>query len=318
MTITKLLTYLAVLAAALQPAATHAALPDPVRAMIEAAIATGDKAKVAAVVEIAKQTNPADIAEIDSLNSEFRQQVASREAAEKARKEEQIRTAGVLDNWHGKGQIGAFQSSGNSHDVGVSLALNLDRKGIDWQHKLTATIDYQRSNGRTSRERYLFAYEPRYNIRPDLFTFGLAQFERDTIQGFASRYALSGGLGYNVISTPDLKLSAKAGPVFRRTELVDGDSEDHLGGLAGLDFDWKITPRLTFTQNANMVAESGGSATLIVDSDNTTLALNSGLEAKISDRLSTRLSYALTYDSNPPPQGVTTDTMTRFTMVYGF
>jgi putative salt-induced outer membrane protein len=67
-----------------------------------------------------------------------------------------------------------------------------------------------------------------------------------------------------------------------------------------------------------MVAETGGTATLIVDSDNTTLALNSGLEAKISDRLSTRLSYTLNYDSNPPPQGVTTDTMTRFTMVYGF
>ena len=81
---------------------------------------------------------------------------------------------------------------------------------------------------------------------------------------------------------------------------------------------WKITPRLIFTQNANMVAETAGSATLIVESDNTTLALNSGLEAKISDRLSTRLSYALSYDSNPPPQGVSTDSMTRFTMVYGF
>ena len=80
--------------------------------------------------------------------------------------------------------------------------------------------------------------------------------------------------------------------------------------------EWKAA--FTFTQNANMVAETGGNATLIVDSDNTTLALNSGLEAKISDRLSTRLSYALNYDSNPPPQGVSTDTMTRFTMVYGF
>jgi putative salt-induced outer membrane protein len=308
----------AALGFALVPGAARAALPEPVRAMIEAAIATGDKAKVATVVEIARQTNPADAAEIDALDGAFRQQVASREAAEKARKEEQIRTAGLLDNWHGKGQIGAFQSTGNSHDIGVSLALNLDRKGIDWQHKLTATIDYQRSNGRTSRERYLFAYEPRYRISPDLFTFGLAQFERDTIQGFASRYSVSGGLGYNVISTSRLKLSAKAGPVFRRTELVDGSTEARLGGLAGFDFDWKITPRLTFTQNASMVAETGGSATLIVDADNTTLALNSGLEAKISDRLSTRLSYALNYDSNPPPQGVATDTMTRFTLVYGF
>jgi putative salt-induced outer membrane protein len=318
MTIAKPIVCGVVLFAALQASAARAVLPDPVRAMIEAAIATGDKAKVAAVVEIAKATNPADVAEIDGLNGAFRTQVAAREAAEKARKEEAVRTAGLFENGHGKAQIGAFQSSGNRHDVGVSLALNLDRKGIDWQHKLTATMDYQRSNGRTSRERYLFAYEPRVRVSSDLFTFGLAQFERDTIQGFASRYSLSGGLGYNVIATPDLKLSAKAGPVFRRTELVGSDAEARLGGLAGFDFDWKISPRLTFTQNANMVAETGGAATLIVDSDNTTLALNSGLEAKISDRLSTRLSYALNYDSNPPPQGVSTDTMTRFTMVYGF
>lgn len=308
----------AVLVALLQPAKAEAALPEPVRAMIEAAIATGDKGKVATVVEIARQTNPQDAAEIDALDAAFRERLAAADAAEKARKEEEIRTAGVLENWHGKGQVGAFQSSGNSHDVGVSLALNLDRQGIDWQHKLAATVDYQRSNGRTSRERYLFSYEPRYRVSPDLFTFGLAQYERDPIQGFAARYSLSGGLGYDVVATPSVKLSAKAGPVFRRTELVGGASEDHLGGLAGFDFDWKINPRLTFTQNANMVAETGGNATLIVDSDSTTLALNSGLEAKISDRLSTRLSYALNYDSNPPPQGVSTDTMTRFTMVYGF
>ena len=35
-----------------------ASLPDPVRAMIEAAIATGDPNKVKTVVDIAKQTHP--------------------------------------------------------------------------------------------------------------------------------------------------------------------------------------------------------------------------------------------------------------------
>lgn len=317
MTVAKPLVCAAMLSA-LMPAAAHAALPDPVKAMIEAAIATGDKAKVAAVVEAAKATNPGDTAEIDALDQAFQEHLAEATAAEKARKEEEIRTAGLLENWHGRGQIGAFQSTGNSHDIGVSLALDLQRHGIDWQHKLTATIDYQRSAGTTSRERYLFAYEPRYNINPDLFSYGLAQYERDRIQGFGARYSLSGGLGYNVIASPDLKLSAKAGPAFRRTELLDGTAQDHLGGLAGVDFDWKINKRLTFTQNANMVAETGSRATVIIDSSNTTLALNSGLEAKISDRLSTRLSYSLNYDSNPPTTGVSTDTMTRFTMVYGF
>jgi putative salt-induced outer membrane protein len=304
------------LAACAAPASAE--LPDPVRAMIDAAIATGDAAQVKTVVDLAKQTNPDDVAEIDALDAGFQAQLAERVAAEQARKEEEIRTAGLFENWSGKGQVGAFQSSGNSDDAGVSLALNLDRKGIDWQHKLRANMDYRRSNGRTSREQYLLAYEPRFNINPDLFAYSLAQYERNRIQGFLGRYSVSGGFGYNVIDTPSLDLSIKAGPAFRRSEFVDGTSEDRLGGLAGLDFDWRITDRLTFTQDSNMIAETGGSATVIVDSSRTTLALVTGLEAKMTDRLTTRLSYAVDYDSNPPAEAVSTDTLTRFTLVYGF
>ena len=51
------------------PAAAE--LPQPVRAMIDAAIATGDAAKVATVLELARQTNPAETAEIDALASEI-------------------------------------------------------------------------------------------------------------------------------------------------------------------------------------------------------------------------------------------------------
>ena len=50
------------------------------RKMIDAAVATGDKAKVAAVVEIAKQTNPDDTAEIDALDAAFKAQLAESEA----------------------------------------------------------------------------------------------------------------------------------------------------------------------------------------------------------------------------------------------
>jgi putative salt-induced outer membrane protein len=305
-----------VLAACTQPAAAE--LPQPVQAMIEAAIATGDAAKVRTVVDLAKQTNPDDVAEVDALHGAFTAGQREIAAAEKARKEEDIRTAGVFENWSGSGQVGAFQSSGNSDDAGVSLALDLNRRGIDWQHKLRSSIDYRRSNGRTSREQYLFAYEPRVRISPDLFAYSLAQYERNRLQGFLGRYSMSGGLGYDVIDTPSLDLSIKAGPAFRRTAFVGGASEDRLGGLAGLDFDWRITDRLTFTQDSNMIAETGGSATVIVDSSRTTLNLITGLEAKMTDRLTTRLSYAVDYDSSRPALAATTDTLTRFTLVYGF
>lgn len=300
------------------PVAARAELPEPVRAMIDAAIATGDKQKVATVVDLAKQAYPQDAAEIDAIQHDFQQQQRELAAAAKARKEEELRTAGIFENWSGKGQVGFSQSSGNSNNLGVNLALGLERKGIDWSHRIKATTDIQRNNGRTNREQFLLSYEPRYVIGEDLFTYGLAQFERDRFQGFSGRYAVSGGVGYRVIDKPSVDLSIQAGPAFRRTEFTDGTTSNSIGGLAAIDFDWRITDTLTFTQDTNVVAESGSRALVIVDSSNTSLALTTGLEAIIAKGLSTRMSYAIEYDSNPPPGKVSTDKQTRFTLVYGF
>ncbi len=299
-----------------QPA--QAELPAPVRAMIDAAIETGDAGKVATVVELARKTNPDDAAEIDALYQAFLAHRRELAAAQAKEKELALRNAGLLDNWKGRGEIGAFQSTGNSENVGLTVGLSLQRTGIDWQHRLRSTIDYQRSNGRTSREQYLVAYEPRYTVNGDLFAYALAQFEKDRFQGFTSRVSASGGFGYHVVDTQALDLSLKAGPAWRRTDLIGGATEDNFGALAGLDFDWRILPKLTLTQDTDLVAESAGAATAIITSASTSVLLVTGLEATITDGLTTRLSYTVDYNSNPPPGAVSTDTLTRFTLVYGF
>ena len=312
------LSLFAALAALSLAAPAAASLPDPVRAMIEAAIATGNKDKIAAVVEAAKATNPDEHAEIDALHGAFLdEQKAAAELAARE-KEAAIRTAGVFERWSGKGEIGAYRSSGNSTNEGLTAGLSLDRKGIDWSHKLRGRMDYQRANGRTSREQYFAAYEPRYEINRRLFAYGLAQYEKDRIQGFTGRYAVSGGVGYHVIDADALDLSLKLGPAYRVTDYVTGETDSRIAGLLGADFDWRISDRLTFTQDSNMVAETGGEATLFVDSRNTTLNLLTGLEAKVSNRLTTRLSYQIDYNSDPPAGAVKTDTLSRFTLVYGF
>ena len=297
----------------------HAHLDDPVRAMIDAAIATGDAKKVAVVIEIARQTNPDHIEEIDALYTAFRADQAKQTRLAAKRREKEIRSAGLFERWSGEGQIGGSHSSGNSDTLGLNAAVKLKREGIDWSHRLSVTTDYQRSGGRTRREQYLAAYEPRYQINNRLFGYGLAQWERDPVQGFAARYALSGGIGYKVLDRGSLDLSVKAGPALRRTVLIDdGGTDTRLAALFGLDFDWEIIDGLTLTQDTNMVAEAGGSATVIVDSRNTTLNLLTGIQAKVSDNLSTRFSYQIEYDSNPPPGAVSTDTTSRFSLVYGF
>jgi putative salt-induced outer membrane protein len=243
--------------------------------MVEAAIASGKEETVAAVIAIARQTNPDDADELDAIQEAFDKRQQELAAKDAEARQVAIRSAGLFERWSGKGQIGAFQSSGNSSNVGVSLALALTRDG-------------------------------------------LAQYESDRFQGYSSRYSASGGLGYRVIDKSDLQLSVKAGPAWRQTDFVDGRIESKLAALIGMDFDWAITDRISLTQDTNMVADAGGSATAIIDSANTSLNLVTGMEAKISDALTTRLSYTLEYDSNPPAGSVSTDTLTRFTLVYGF
>ncbi|MAL00375.1 MAG: hypothetical protein CL803_01880 [Citromicrobium sp.] len=298
------------------PAAAQ--IPPDVQAMIDAAMATGDAKKIETVIELAKQTQPDSADEIEAIAGAWREERAEAQRLAEAKKQEEIREAGLFDMWSGEGQVGAFLSTGNSDDMGLSLAVNLKREGIRWSHALRATADFQRSSGVTSREQFLAAYEPRFQMSDNIFAYGLTQYERDRFQGFYNRYAISGGIGYKLLDSDSATLSVKAGPAFRVTERTNGERISRLAGLFGADFDWRLADRVTFTQDANAVAETGTEALLVVDSANTTLNLTSGIDFKVSDRLRSRLTYNIEYDSNPGPGAETTDTLTRFSLVYGF
>lgn len=292
----------------LVPSTAFAELPEPVRAMIDAAIASGDAEAVRTVIDLAKQTNPGDAGELDGILASYQTDLAAAEAAEAAAQEEDIRSAGIFDNWKGQGQLGAFRSTGNSSNTGVTAGLTLERVGIDWRHKLTGLVDYQQTEGVTTREQFLVAYEANYDVSDRLFLYGLAQWERDTFQGFSARYSASGGFGYRAIDEEAVQLALKAGPAYRRTEFVDGTSDDALAGLAALDFDWKISDNLTLTEDAAAFIQSG----------NSTLTSTTGLTAGLGGGLSASLSYTIEHDTDPPFGAVQTDTLSRVTLVYDF
>ncbi|MEO0419062.1 MAG: DUF481 domain-containing protein [Pseudomonadota bacterium] len=285
----------------------NAKIPEPVRAMIDAALATGDETKVRTIIELAKTTNPTDVAELNAILASFETNFAAAAAAEAAAQEEAIRSAGFFENWSGTGELGAFNSTGNAENTGVTASLSLKKDGLKWRHKLSGRADYQEANGVTTREQFIAAYELNYKFSERLYAYGLAQYERDRFQGFSARYSASGGLGYDVL-VDGPTLSLKAGPAWRRTELVDGASTSNIAGLAALDFDWHISDNLSFTQDASALLQSGSS----------TLISETGLQAAISDAVKVRLSYALETDTDPPPGAVKTDTLSRITIIYDF
>ncbi len=296
----------------------QAALPEPVKAMIDAAIASGKDAEVRSVIKFAKVANPDDIAEIDAMFAAYTAKKTQLAAAEKKAKME----APFFENWTGEGELGGFRNTGNSSNVGISGGIKLAKDAVDWRLKFRARADYQRSNGVTSREQYAAALEPEYKIDDRLFIYGLAQYDRDRFQGFSSRYTVSGGIGYTVIKEKDIFLDVKAGPAWRLTEFTEGGSDSSIAGLIGLDLGWQIAKNLKLTQGAGATlasdAQSLTSANVIFSSGTNTLTATTGLDAKINGKLSARLSYAIEHETNPPDGREKTDTLSRATLVYDF
>ena len=260
------------------------------------------------MISVAKETNPDDVAELDALQAGFeakQQQLAQQQAAEQQAK---LKHAGLFHNWSGSGQVGASRSTGNSSDIGLSLALALDRKGLNWQHKFKATADFQRSSGVTTREQFLVSYQPRYSLGENFYAFAIGQWERDRFQGFSSRVSASGGFGYHLIDRDNMHLSVQAGPAWRKTWFVVGGTDSHLSAMGELDFDWQLAKNLELTQTLSTYLDSGTS----------TVTSTTGLQAAINGSLKARFSYEVNYNDGAPPGAVKTDTLSRATLVYGF
>ena len=308
----------AIFGAAILSTPAAAALPDPVKEMIDAAIASGDKQDILAIVKIAKATNPDDAAEIDSLMADYTSTQAK--IAEAALREKQ--QAGFFENWKGQGELGGFRSTGNTQNLGLTGGIKLVKEAVKWRLNFQARGDYERNKGRTTRDQLSATIEPNYKFSKKLYAYGLAQFERDRLQGFSARYTLSGGLGYELVKSKDIRLALKAGPAIRVTNFAGGSSKSSLAGLLGLDFDWTISDHLKFSQDAGGTwasdAQGFTSAIAVIDSDNATFKATSALDAKLIGSLSARFSYTVEHETNPPVGRFKTDTLSRASLVYDF
>lgn len=283
-------------------------LPGPVKAMIAEAIRSDDSAAVAAVVKIALATQPYDAEEIRSMHRAYTENKARALAAMTREETRRIREAGVLELWQGRIELGAFRSTGNTSNFGFTGTLNLQRKGIDWEHTVLLSADYQEDATTVTREQYRASYQPRYTLGDDLFTYARLQYEKDPIQGFRDRYSLSGGLGYRVLNRQGLTLSMEAGPALRRTNFVAEPTETTWSTLASLDFDWALNSTIKLTEDASTYVEPG----------NSTFTSLTGIEAGMAKGLKARLSYSIEHETSPPLGSLRTDTISRFSLVYGF
>lgn len=283
-------------------AQSEMALPEPVRKMLESAIASKNDAEIATIAKYARETAPEAQAEIDAM-------VQKHKEVEAAAIEEKRSNPNIFALWKGKVELGGFRSTGSSSEVGVAASATAKRRGLKWTHVLHAAVDYRRANGQTSKDRILASYTPRYDLSARSFIYGLAQYERDPSLGFESRYTGSAGIGYRLIDTDTMSLTLDAGPSLRRVHYAQDGTKTKWGARSSADFEWAISPTLTFRQTGSAYAEQ----------DILTLSSLTALDTKLISVLTARLSYDVLYEKDDRLLDTSKlDTLSKVSLIYEF
>lgn len=280
-------------------AKAEAGLPEPVRAMVEAAARSGDRARLDAVVATARETNPEAAAEIDAI-------VARIEADQASQREAALREAGFLDNWAGAGQIGASISTGNSRTRSLTAGLALGRDGLRWRHRADLLVDLVDNDGGEDQERIVAGYQLDYKFSERLYGWGRFDYERNREAGIRRRFAESAGLGWRAIAPGPVTWDLEVGPALRQTLFVD--SRESRAAVRGASrFLWALSPATAFSNDTAFFRDRAASI------QNTT-----ALTTRLLGALSARLAVNLAWEEAPPPGLEKLDTSSRITLVYDF
>jgi putative salt-induced outer membrane protein len=290
------------------PLAERIAPQDTIAAMIANAYRSGNDATIQAVVAVAKATFPDQAVEIDRLAAGNAAALAVARKEDLQRAEARIAAASFFEIWKGELEAGASRSTGSTRTFGAYVAARLNRDGLRWRQRFTGRLDYQETDGTRTTERLIAAYQPNYKLSETLYTYGLAQLERDPSLGYSTRGTLGGGLGFVAASGLGRRVEIEAGPAIRRTDFIGPERKTTLAARASLSALLPLSPTLVLSQNA----------ALFVEANDTTATSTTAIDTTLIGALKGRLSYNVQYEQSPFDGGNSLDTITRATLVYNF
>lgn len=281
------------------------AIPAEIKAMIDAAIAAHDDAAVDKMLDYAAKARPDLAPALAALRDDQARARAARATVRRAAEQARLAEAPWYTEWHGQLEFGATLATGPVNSLGVVASADLERRGIDWTHKLYLRGEVQSADGARTAERVIALWQPRYTLSPRAYAFGLAQFERDPTLGYDERYTAGLGGGLRLVAEDGFKLSVEGGPALRRT-VTPIDRAVRVAARGKLDLDWALSPRLEFGQRVALFYEAGSSSGV----------LYSTLDSKLSEKLALRVSFEYRTEDDRL-RGVNTDgSVSRASLVY--
>jgi putative salt-induced outer membrane protein len=211
--------------------------------------------------------------------------------------------------WKGEGALGFTSSSGNTDTENLDANLKVSRQHLQWKHSLALEAIRNETDNETSAERWAIRERSEYQLDAQSYAFGQARYEEDKFSGYDHQASLVFGLGSRLLEDARHLLDLSLGLGYRNIRNSEsGDSEDSGIVTSDLIYEYKISESATFREIA--LLEAG--------EDNTFFQSETALQSRISDSLSSRISYLVKHNSTVPADVEKTDKFVSISLVYSF
>ena len=219
--------------------------------------------------------------------------------------------------WAVKAEAGVVAARGNSDTDTANAKLKIVRDFERWKHTLEAAGVYASDSTGTIGQRWNVREQTDYQISDKGFWFVSGRYEDDRFSGFEYQSTLGTGFGWRFFDDEVTKLSVQVGGGYKMLRRQDSLAEDGITLIPGerersamaqgsVDFERQLTAT-TKVLNKLLVETS---------SDNTFVQNDLSLEVKILGSLALAVGYSVRYNTDPPAEFTTTDTLTTLNLVY--
>ncbi|WOI53871.1 DUF481 domain-containing protein [Parvularcula sp. LCG005] len=230
------------------------------------------------------------------------------------------------ENWDGSVEFSAASASGNTENTVLGLKLDARRVLGRYTHDVAAGANYAESTTRdddgedvsaVTQDNWFARYRMEIQTGDRTFIYGRARYEQDSFSGFESRAFLGAGLGHSLIENDRTTWDVLAGPGVQYTvlETPEGpvpedfeDSETEFALYAGSDLNWTLRENVAIEHDLDVTYSE----------ENTTLSTEAAIKTKLTEALSSRLSYKVTHETDPPVGREATDSLLRASIALGF
>ncbi len=197
----------------------------------------------------------------------------------------------VMDQWTGKGALGAVFARGNSDATTISAALDAQELTGNWKYQAGFSALKADTSRVNSADRYEFHGQANYSFTPQSYAFGSGRYDNDRFSAYDSQISATGGYGRQWISDPALKFSTELGLGIRRSKLrVDGSTESDaiIRGAAAYEQALSDTTKLS----DKFLMEAGRNDVFMTN--------DLGLAVKMTTALAISLDYQIRNHSKTP------------------